>query len=315
MNWIYRTAGEQRAALARGEISSLELLEATIEHSDAMAPHINPFALTLYDRAREMALEADKAMARGKGGPLCGIPVTIKDSQWLAGVPCANGSLSLKEFVPDQTSQSVQRLEDAGAVIFAKTTCPEFSLTGITHSEFYGLTSNPRNIERTSGGSSGSPVLSSVTNKVIALHHCANCPNRGTPILDVYNDIQASANPLPGCSTSQCNPTGVPQGLVATTPQPNEIQLDWQPVVDAALYRVYRSTASCDSGMTEIATTTMVSSSATSRWSSMRSGNARRANDRRHCGRSTSRSKCASMARCRVASAATASPTRSSDVR
>ncbi len=155
MNWIYKTAIEQRAALARGEISALELLDATIEHLENLAPYLNPIALRLYDHARKSALAADKKLAQRKGGPLCGIPITIKDSQWFAGVPCVNGSLTLKEFVPDQTSLSIQRLESAGAVIFAKTTCPELSLIGITESVVYGRTSNPWDISRTPGGSSG----------------------------------------------------------------------------------------------------------------------------------------------------------------
>ncbi|GAB4368639.1 MAG: hypothetical protein Kow0062_01930 [Acidobacteriota bacterium] len=106
----------------------------------------------------------------------------------------------------------------------------------------------------TEGGSSGSPVLSYETHRVIALHHCANCPNRGVPIVDVYNDIQASAHPLPPCST--CIPAGTPQDLVASTPGDNRIFLDWQPVADATLYHVYRSTISCDEGMGEIGTST-----------------------------------------------------------
>ncbi len=155
MSWIYKTAVEQRAALDRGEISSLELLEETIAHTKQLSPYINPIALPLYDRARKSALAADKKLARRKGGALCGIPVTIKDSQWLAGVPCSNGSLTLKDFVPTETSRAVQRLEEADAVIFAKTTCPEYSLSGITESEIYGRTANPWDITRTSGGSSG----------------------------------------------------------------------------------------------------------------------------------------------------------------
>lgn len=155
MSWIYKTAIEQRAALDRGEISSVELLEETIAHTEKLNPYINPIALPLYERARKAALAADKKLARGKGGSLCGVPVTIKDSQWLAGVPCANGSLTLKDFVPTETSMAVQRLEQADAVIFAKTTCPEYSLSGITESEIYGRTSNPWDITKTSGGSSG----------------------------------------------------------------------------------------------------------------------------------------------------------------
>ncbi len=155
MFWITQTATAQRAALERGEISSLSLLEESIEQLENVAPFINPVSAKLYDRAREAALAADKLLARGKGGALCGIPVTVKDSQWLAGETCSHGSATLKSFVPGQTSQSIQRLEDAGAVVFAKTTCPEYCLSGITDSPLYGLTSNPWNLSRTSGGSSG----------------------------------------------------------------------------------------------------------------------------------------------------------------
>ncbi len=106
----------------------------------------------------------------------------------------------------------------------------------------------------TEGGSSGSAVLSSETHKVIALHHCANCPNRGVPINAVYNDIQASPNPLPACVT--CQPAGQPQDLFAFSPADNSVQLDWQIVSDAVLYHVYRNEGSCDDPMTEIGTTT-----------------------------------------------------------
>ncbi len=141
--------------LRRREISAEELLEAVIQRTEQISTVLNPIAVKLYDRARRTAKIADKRLANGTGGSLCGLPVTIKDSQWLAGVPCANGSKSLKDFVPDRTSAAVASLEQAGAVIFAKTTCPEFSLVGITDSELYGRTSNPWNLGRTPGGSSG----------------------------------------------------------------------------------------------------------------------------------------------------------------
>ena len=155
MNWVNKTAIEQCTALQHGEISASELLEITLAHSETLIPHINPFGLKLYDRARLMAKEADRLLRKSKGGPLCGLPITIKDSNWLAGVTCANGSRTLENFIPNQTSSAVQRLEDAGAVIFAKTTCPEFCVNGITESELYGRTSNPWNTSKTPGGSSG----------------------------------------------------------------------------------------------------------------------------------------------------------------
>lgn len=142
-------------SLRRREISAVELLEQTIERAERLVGVLNPFALPLYGRARQAALEADKKIAAGGGGRLCGLPVTIKDSQFLAGYPCANGSQLLQDFVPSETCRAVEILEQEDAIIFAKTTCPEFSLTGVTHSEVYGLTSNPWNVGRTCGGSSG----------------------------------------------------------------------------------------------------------------------------------------------------------------
>ena len=160
MNWVYTSATEQLDALSKAIVSAEELLEATISHAERVGPILNPFALTLFDRARKAAVEADRLIAKGEGGPLCGLPITIKDSQWLAGYPCANGSRTLQNFIPDQTCMAVELLEQAGAVIFAKTTCPEFSLTGITESEISGRTVNPWNHGCTPGGSSGGAAVS-----------------------------------------------------------------------------------------------------------------------------------------------------------
>jgi len=160
LQYITKTAIQQIDALKAGEISATELLEETIAHAEKVDPYLNPFAQKLYNRARQLASEADKKLKKGNAGLLCGLPITIKDSQFLAGYPCANGSKTLSEFVPNETSRAVELLEQAGAIIFAKTTCPEFSLTGITESDLYGLTSNPWNLDRTCGGSSGGAAAS-----------------------------------------------------------------------------------------------------------------------------------------------------------
>ena len=153
------TATQQLQALASGKITAVELLEQTISRAEEIAPLLNPIALKLYGRARQAAEEADKERASGKFGRLCGLPITIKDSQFLAGYPCANGALVLSDFIPTETCRAIELLEQEGAIIFAKTTCPEFSLTGVTNSEIYGLTSNPWDPERTSGGSSGGAAV------------------------------------------------------------------------------------------------------------------------------------------------------------
>jgi len=94
MQYITKTAIQQIDALKAGEISATELLEETIAHAEKVDPYLNPFAQKLYNRARQLAREADKKLKKGNAGPLCGLPITIKDSQFLAGYPCANGSKS-----------------------------------------------------------------------------------------------------------------------------------------------------------------------------------------------------------------------------
>ncbi len=143
------------AALDRRELSSAEALEAVLARADRLAGPLNPFCHRLDDRAREQAAAADRARAAGARGGLLGVPLTVKDVAWLAGVESANGSVALRGFVPDRSSAPVERLEAAGAVIFAKTTNPEFCFWGTTESALYGRTSNPWNLERTPGGSSG----------------------------------------------------------------------------------------------------------------------------------------------------------------
>jgi Asp-tRNA(Asn)/Glu-tRNA(Gln) amidotransferase A subunit family amidase len=149
------TAVELAAAMRRGDFSATEALDAVLERAQSVAEPINPFAVMLEGRARQAAHAADTALAHGGGGPLCGVPLTIKDSHRLAGVTAASGSRAGADAIARGTSAAVERLEAAGAVIFAKTTTPEFCYFGITESPLNGRTSNPREPSRTPGGSSG----------------------------------------------------------------------------------------------------------------------------------------------------------------
>jgi Asp-tRNA(Asn)/Glu-tRNA(Gln) amidotransferase A subunit family amidase len=148
-------AHELAAALVRRELSAAEALRSVLDRADVVAGELNPFATRLDERAQLAAEAADHALKRGEGGPLCGVPVTIKDSQWLAGVESTSGSIAKPPLVPDRTCASVELLERSGAVVFATTTTPEFCYTGITESRRHGRTLNPWNRDRTPGGSSG----------------------------------------------------------------------------------------------------------------------------------------------------------------
>ncbi len=145
------SAVELAAALRRRELSAVEALDEALERADAVP---EAFVVRLDERACETAAAADATLARGEGGPLTGVPVTVKDSQWLAGVPTTFCSQAVEPLVPVETVAAVRRLEDAGAVIFAKTTTPEFCYAGTTP----GL-GNPHDPTRTPGGSSGGAAV------------------------------------------------------------------------------------------------------------------------------------------------------------
>ena len=149
------SAIELSAALRCRDLRAVDVLDAVLQRADEITDTVNPFTVRLDDQARDAALAADKALDAGAGGPLCGVPVTTKDSHWTAGVESTSGSRARRGFVPAETIGAIERLEAAGAVVFARTSVPEFCYFGITESELFGRTSNPWNLDRTAGGSSG----------------------------------------------------------------------------------------------------------------------------------------------------------------
>lgn len=152
-----QSAVELARQLAGGEVSAVEVAEATLRRIDAGNPRLNAFTTVTYDLALEKARECDAARAAGRSlGVLHGVPVAIKDLfDFRKGVRSTFGSLPLKDHVPDETALYVQRLEDAGAVIVGKTNAPEFGHKGVTDNFVAGPTCNPFDVTRNSGGSSG----------------------------------------------------------------------------------------------------------------------------------------------------------------
>lgn len=139
-------------AVRSGAVSAAEVVRAALERIEALGPALNCFTVVLADRAVSdaAALSGDRL-----AGPLAGVPVAVKDHVWLAGAPATNGSLALRDFVPDVDCVAVGRLRRAGAVMIGKTNNPEFCYRGDTDSPVYGLTRNPYDLDRTPGGSSG----------------------------------------------------------------------------------------------------------------------------------------------------------------
>lgn len=142
-------------ALRAGSVSAVDVVSASLSAIARRQPDLNAMTEVLADSALASAEASDRRLAQGAGGALEGVPVTVKDHIWLAGVRATNGSRALADFVPPVDCVAVQRLRDAGAVIVGKTNNPEFCYRGITDNLVFGLTRNPRDLTRTPGGSSG----------------------------------------------------------------------------------------------------------------------------------------------------------------
>ncbi|WP_329256391.1 amidase [Streptomyces sp. NBC_01478] len=151
----FPTAGELAAALRAGEVTSAELTDEAITRIERHDKAINAICVPDFDRARAAALAADRARARGEDRPLLGIPVTVKESYDIAGLPTTWGMPQHRGHVPAEDAVQVARLKDAGAVVLGKTNVPLGLQDVQSFNEIYGTTNNPWDHGRTPGGSSG----------------------------------------------------------------------------------------------------------------------------------------------------------------
>ena len=151
------TTDDVQAAYQSGKLTAHQLVQAyldRIEAFDKRGPAINCI-ITLIPNALEDADKLDAQYQRsGLVGPLHGIPVLVKDQLDTAGMPTTLGSLVFKDYRPPLDSFVVAKLRKAGAIILGKTTLGEFG-GGDTYGSYFGVTRNPYDLERTTGGSSG----------------------------------------------------------------------------------------------------------------------------------------------------------------
>lgn len=139
-----------------GNVTARELVEACLQRIEQVNPQINAVVQLCAERALKEADTLDQAAANGEfKGPLHGVPITIKDSLDTEGIISTGGTLGRKHHIPDQDAPVVARLRDAGAILLGKTNTPELTLSGETNNLIYGRTSNPFDLERSPGGSSG----------------------------------------------------------------------------------------------------------------------------------------------------------------
>lgn len=154
----WMSATELAAGYRSGEVSPEPIVGELLETINAVDPKINAFCLVDADASVAAARASAERFAAGSPlGPLDGVPVSIKDLLLTKGWPTLRGSLMIEpdDLEWDVDAPAVARLREAGAVLLGKVTTPEFGWKGVTDSPRTGITRNPWDTTRTSGGSSG----------------------------------------------------------------------------------------------------------------------------------------------------------------
>ena len=153
--WSFETATELSAALAAKTVSAVELAQDAIGRIERHDGKINAICVRDFERGLDAARAADASRARGETRPLLGIPLTVKESYNIAGLPTTWGFPAQKDFVPGEDALSISRVRGAGGVILGKTNIPVGLGDWQSYNDIYGTTNNPYDLGRTPGGSSG----------------------------------------------------------------------------------------------------------------------------------------------------------------
>ncbi len=143
------------ALVRRGTVGCVELLDHFIARAERLDPRLNAVVVRDFERARQTARVMDRQRKTGAFGPLRGVPMTVKESFNIAGLPTTCGYVERRNDVAELDALPVARLRAAGAVIFGKTNVPVGLADWQSFNPVYGATNNPWNVDHTPGGSSG----------------------------------------------------------------------------------------------------------------------------------------------------------------
>ena len=156
---VYLSLTEMAECIRTKKISPVQLVDAHLSRIDELNPKLHAFVTVDTARARAQAKSAEAALGSSAKsdfiGPLDGVPISIKSSIDVAGLPCECGSILRKGYIPSEDALLVARLRAAGAIILGNTNVPEFLMAYETDNLLYGPTNNPWDLSRTPGGSSG----------------------------------------------------------------------------------------------------------------------------------------------------------------
>ena len=190
----FKSAVEIARLIRERKTSAGEVLEHFLARVATFNPKLNAIIWMDAERARNRAKAADAALAKGEvWGPLHGVPMTIKESYNVAGSPTTWGDPKLENNVTATSALAVERLEKAGVVLFGKTNVPLMLADWQSSNAIYGTTSNPYDLTRVPGGSSGGSAAALAS---------------GMTGLDAGSDIGASVrNPAHYCGVFGLKPT------------------------------------------------------------------------------------------------------------
>ncbi|MER9433898.1 amidase [Mesorhizobium sp. M0618] len=207
MDLVFSSTIELATAIAARKISAVEALDAHLAQIDAHNDAVNAVISLDREGARECAKKADAAQARGEAlGPLHGVPFTLKDTHETAGMKTTVGFPPFADYVAKQNSPVVARLRAAGGVLMAKTNVATMLSDWQSNNPLFGRTSNPWNLQRTAGGSSGGAAA-------------ALCS--GMTPFDVGTDMQDSIRlPASFCGVYGLKPTEHRVSLAGVFPDP-----------------------------------------------------------------------------------------------
>ncbi|XP_028832440.1 fatty-acid amide hydrolase 2-A [Denticeps clupeoides] len=149
--------------IRRREVTSVEVVQAYIDRIQEVNPLINAMVKDRFSAALQEAVQVDKLIEEETGGedvledrlPLLGVPITVKESFCLQGMPNSTGLISRKGLISTNDAPSVALLKRAGGIPLGVTNCSELCMWLESHNNIYGITCNPYDFGRIAGGSSG----------------------------------------------------------------------------------------------------------------------------------------------------------------
>ena len=152
----YASIAEIRENVRKKNVSPVEVVAAHLERIETLQPKLNAFVHFHAEAALEQARRAEETLRRGGArGPLLGVPITLKSCIDVAGWRCPAGSLLRKDYIAETDAALAARLKAAGAILLGNTNTPEFLMAYETDNLSSGKTSNPWDLSRSAGGSSG----------------------------------------------------------------------------------------------------------------------------------------------------------------